>query len=78
MAHSYACLLDHLVFFTFLEHDNVSVTPLGFWLERLSWPRVPLALHPGLRVLRRPAAAKHVETPGVAEPPTGLCSSSPT
>jgi hypothetical protein len=36
----------------FLQDDNVSVTPSGFWLERLTGPRVPLALHPGLRVLR--------------------------
>jgi hypothetical protein len=36
----------------FLQHDNVSVTPSGFWLERLTGPRVPPLLHPGLPVLR--------------------------
>ena len=51
-AHSYSSIT--LCFPSFLKHDNVSVTPSGFWLQRLSWPRVPLALHPGLRVLRPP------------------------
>jgi hypothetical protein len=47
------------------NRESVSVTSSGFWLQRLSWPRVPLALYPGLRALRPQQGARNIQSPAV-------------